>query len=34
MLVRTSQLAPDLEPVFWPEHFYIGSAIDEINYGV
>ena len=26
--------APDEEPVLWPEHFDIGSTVDEINYGV
>jgi hypothetical protein len=26
--------APDEEPVLWPEHFDIGIAIDEVNYGV
>jgi hypothetical protein len=28
------QLAPDIEPVLWPEHFDIGSTLNEINYGV
>lgn len=28
------RLAPDVEPVLWPEHFDIGSTIDEVNYGV
>jgi hypothetical protein len=28
------RLAPDTEPVLWPEHFDIGSTIDDINYGV
>lgn len=28
------RLDPDTEPVLWPEHFDIGSTIDEINYGV
>ncbi len=25
--------APDEEPVLWPEHFDIGVAVDEVNYG-
>jgi hypothetical protein len=28
------RLAPGVEPVLWPEHFDIGSTLDEINYGV
>jgi hypothetical protein len=28
------QLAPDEEPVLWPEHFDVGVAFDEVNYGV
>ncbi|MDQ1484060.1 MAG: hypothetical protein QOF35_2136 [Actinomycetota bacterium] len=28
------QLAPDDEPVLWPEHFDVGIAFDEVNYGV
>jgi hypothetical protein len=27
-------IAPDEEPVLWPEHFDVGIRIDEINYGV
>lgn len=27
-------LAPDEEPLRWPEHFDIGRTVDEINYGV
>jgi hypothetical protein len=27
-------LAPDLEPVLWPEHFDVGIRVDNINYGV
>lgn len=27
-------LAPDEEPVLWPEHFDVGIRVDEINYGV
>ncbi len=27
-------LAPDLEPVLWPEHFDVGIRIDDVNYGV
>jgi hypothetical protein len=26
--------APAEEPVLWPEHFDIGSTVDEVNYGV
>jgi hypothetical protein len=26
--------APDVEPVLWPEHFDLGIALDEVNYGV
>jgi len=26
--------APDEEPVLWPEHFDLGSTVDEVNYGV
>ncbi len=26
--------APDVVPVLWPEHFDVGYAIDEVNYGV
>jgi hypothetical protein len=25
--------APDVEPVLWPEHFDVGIAVDEVNYG-
>lgn len=28
------RLAPDTEPVLWPEHFDIGSTLGEINFGV
>jgi hypothetical protein len=28
------RLAPDVGPVLWPEHFDIGSTVDEVNYGV
>ena len=28
------QLAPDEEPVVWPEHFDVGIRKDEVNYGV
>lgn len=27
-------LAPDVEPVLWPEHFDVGIRVDNINYGV
>lgn len=27
-------LAPDEEPVLWPEHFDLGIALDEVNYGI
>jgi hypothetical protein len=27
-------LAPDEEPVLWPEHFDVGISLDEVNYGV
>jgi hypothetical protein len=27
-------LAPDSEPVLWPEHFDVGIRVDDINYGV
>jgi hypothetical protein len=27
-------LAPDVEPVLWPEHFDLGSQLDEVNYGI
>jgi hypothetical protein len=26
--------APDVEPVLWPEHFDLGIAVDQVNYGV
>jgi hypothetical protein len=26
--------APDAEPVLWPEHFDVGYALGEVNYGV
>jgi len=25
--------APDVEPILWPEHFDVGLAVDEVNYG-
>ena len=25
--------APDIEPILWPEHFDVGFAVDEVNYG-
>jgi hypothetical protein len=25
--------APEVEPVLWPEHFDVGFALDEVNYG-
>ena len=28
------QFAPGLVPVLWPEHFDLGIALDEVNYGV
>jgi hypothetical protein len=28
------RLAPDIVPVLWPEHFDLGIAVDEVNYGV
>ncbi|HET7474485.1 MAG TPA: hypothetical protein VFJ97_00500 [Dermatophilaceae bacterium] len=28
------RLAPEEEPVLWPEHFDLGVAVDEVNYGV
>lgn len=28
------EFAPDVEPVLWPEHFDLGIAVDEVNYGV
>jgi hypothetical protein len=27
-------LAPDAEPVLWPEHFDVAVTVDEVNYGV
>ena len=27
-------LAPDIEPVLWPEHFDVGIRVDDVNYGV
>ncbi len=27
-------LAPGEEPVLWPEHFDLGIALDEVNYGI
>ena len=27
-------LAPDVEPVIWPEHFDLAISLDEVNYGV
>jgi hypothetical protein len=26
--------APDAEPILWPEHFDVGIAVDDVNYGV
>ncbi|MEP6649165.1 MAG: hypothetical protein ABJA74_04530 [Lapillicoccus sp.] len=26
-------VAPDVEPVLWPEHFDVGLAVGEVNYG-
>jgi hypothetical protein len=28
------EFASELEPVLWPEHFDLGYALDEVNYGV
>ena len=28
------QFAPPEEPILWPEHFDLGIALDEVNYGV
>ncbi|MGW4211283.1 hypothetical protein ACWEIJ_25045 [Lentzea sp. NPDC004789] len=28
------ELAPDLTPVLWPEHFDLGITLDEVNYGI
>ena len=28
------QFAPSEEPILWPEHFDLGIALDEVNYGV
>ena len=28
------KLAPAEEPILWPEHFDLGIAVDEVNYGV
>jgi hypothetical protein len=27
-------IAPDIEPVLWPEHFDLGIRIEDINYGI
>jgi hypothetical protein len=27
-------LAPDQEPILWPEHFDVGISVGEVNYGV
>jgi hypothetical protein len=27
-------LAPDEQPILWPEHFDVGVTVDEVNYGV
>lgn len=32
--VAVKRLAPQDDPVLWPEHFDVGAAIDEVNYGV
>jgi hypothetical protein len=29
-----SAFAPDQERVLWPEHFDVGYAVDEVNYGI
>ena len=29
-----SALAPDQDPVIWPEHFDIGITVDEVNFGL
>ena len=26
--------APEAEPLLWPEHFDLGIAVDEVNYGI
>ncbi len=26
--------APDVEPILWPEHFDVGIAVDDVNYGI
>ena len=28
------RIAPEQEPVLWPEHFDVGISLDEVNYGV
>jgi hypothetical protein len=28
------RLAPEQQPVLWPEHFDVGITLDEVNYGV
>lgn len=28
------RLAPGVTPVLWPEHFDVGFAVDEVNYGI
>ena len=28
------RLAPETDPVLWPEHFDLGISLDEVNYGV
>ncbi|MEV6235561.1 hypothetical protein [Lentzea sp. NPDC051838] len=28
------EFAPDQTPVLWPEHFDLGIALDEVNYGI
>jgi len=32
--IALRRFAPDEEPVLWPEHFDLGSTVDEVNYGV
>ncbi len=32
--VALASLAPDVDRVLWPEHFDLGLALDEVNYGV
>lgn len=32
--VAVKRFAPQYDPVLWPEHFDVGAAVDEVNYGV